>query len=152
VTKIAPPSSFNRSTVKAARCALLFLLSAAAAKAGGPPARVPVQLLPLPAIAAPPVPAPLPPPINPGVAAASPVTISPLLLQPGPPFLLPQQASPPSPPALLPAPIDQQKVTSYRIWLHGQQRLLERSGGSPDDYLGRQIQQQLQLDQPGGTP
>jgi hypothetical protein len=137
-------------TAKAASCALLLVLSTAAARAAGPPTRVPEQLLPLPPIAAAPLPAPLPPPINPGFAAAPSDGISPLLLQPGPAFPLPQQASPAYPPLPLPGPIDQQKISSYRIWLQGQRRLLER-GGSSDDYLGRQIEQQLlQLEEPGG--
>jgi hypothetical protein len=140
-------------TAKAANCALLLLLlSTAAAGAAGSPARVPVQLLPLPTIAAPPHSAPIPPPINPGVATLPSDGISPLLVQPGPLFPLPQQASPPPAPPPTPAPIDQQKISSYRIWLRGQQQLLER-GGNYDNYLRREIQQQLlQLQQSGGAP
>jgi hypothetical protein len=122
----------------------LLVLSAAVASARALP-----QLLPVPAIAAPPVPAPVPPPINPGAAAAPPAGISPFLLQPGPAFALPRQASPPPSPTF-PAPIDQQKISSYSLWLRGQQRLLDRGGVSPDDLLAREIQQQLlQLDQSG---
>jgi hypothetical protein len=99
----------------------------------------------------------MPPPINPGAApgtaAGPPDGISPLLLQPGPAFALPQQASPAYPPEPLPGPIDQQKIDSYRTWLEGQQRLFERRGGSANDLLGREIQQQLlQLEQSGGSP
>jgi hypothetical protein len=138
-------------TATAAGLALFLLLSAAAAKAAGPVARADEQLLPLPAIAATPVPAPMPPPINPGVPAAPVDGISPLLL--GPPFALPPQPSPSHPSPPLPAPIDQQKITSYRTWLLGQQRLFERNNGAADDVLGREIQQQLlQLDQSGAAP
>jgi hypothetical protein len=122
--------------------------------AAGASARPIEQLLPLPAIAAPPIPAPMPPPINPGTAPAPQSGISPLLLQPGAaPFLaLPQRASPSAPPPTLSAPIDQQKIGSYQMWLSGQLRLLERSGVSPDDLLFREIQQQLlRLEQPGGS-
>jgi hypothetical protein len=126
---------------------LLLMLGAAGASA-----RPIEQLLPLPAIAAPPIPAPLSPPINPGAAAPPPQGISPLLLQPGPLFTLPQRASPSAPPPTLSAPIDQQKIGSYQMWLSGQLRLLERSQVSPDDLLFREIQQQLlQLDQSGGS-
>jgi hypothetical protein len=125
---------------------LLLVLSAAGASARPLP-----QLLPVPAIAAPQIPAPVPPPINPGATAAPPAGISPFLLQPGPAFALPRQASPPPSPTF-PAPIDQQKISSYSLWLRGQQRLLERGGVSPDDLLAREIQQQLlQLDQSGDS-
>jgi hypothetical protein len=137
---------------------LLLVLGAACASARSVQQPLPFsfrleQLLPRPPIAALPVPAPLPPPINPGAPAAPPQGISPLLLQPGPVFTLPQRASPSSPPPTFPAPIDQQKIGSYEIWLSGQLRLLERRGVSPDDLLFREIQQQLlQLDQSGGSP
>jgi hypothetical protein len=124
---------------------LSLMLSAAGASA-----RPVQQLLPRPKIAAPPVPAPLLPPTSPRAAAAPPQGISPLLLQPGPVFALPQRASPSSPPPTFPAPIDQEKIGSYKTWLSGQLRLLERGGVSPDDLLFREIQQQLlQLDQSG---
>jgi hypothetical protein len=133
-------------TAKAASLALLLLMLSAA----GTSARPLQQLLPLPAIAAPPVPAPLSPPINPGTAAAPPQGISPLLLQPGPVFTLPQRASPSSPPPTRSAPIDQQKISNYRLWLSGRLQLFDRSGVSPADPLFREIQQQLlQLDQSG---
>jgi hypothetical protein len=130
--------------------AVSLVLATAAVGAAGPPSRIPQQLLPLPAISAPPVPAPLPPPTSPGLAAAPPDGISPLLLQPGPIAAPPQSAPPAHPPPSQPAPIDQQKIASYRSWLLGQQRLLQRSGA--DDYLGREIQQQLlQLEQSDST-
>jgi hypothetical protein len=94
----------------------------------------------------------MPPPTSPGAPAAPPQGISPLLLQPGPIFALPRPASPATPPPTPPAPIDQQKITSYNLWLSGQLRLLERSGVSPADLLFRELQQQLQqLDQPGAS-
>ncbi len=134
-------------TAKAASLAALLILSAAGASA-----RPVEQLLPLPAIAAPPVPAPLPPPINPGAPAAPPQGISPLLLQSGPVFTEPPRTSQPSPPPTLSAPIDQQKTVSYEMWLSGQLRLFERSGTSPADPLFRELQQQLlQLEQSGGS-
>ena len=136
-------------TAKPVGLVLLSLMLSAA----GASARPVQQLLPRPPIAAPPVPAPLSPPINPGAAPAPPRGISPLLLQPGPLFALPQRASPSAPPPIFPAPIDQEKTTSYKIWLSGQLRLLERSGVNPGDLLFREIQQQLlQLDQSGGSP
>jgi hypothetical protein len=120
--------------------------------AAGSPAKMPQQLLPLPAITAPPVPAPLPPPTNPGVAAAPRDGISPLLLQPGPANPLPQPARRARSAPSGPDPIDQQKMGSYRSWLRDRQRLLQR-GGAAEDYLGREIQQQLlQLDQSGNNP
>jgi hypothetical protein len=127
------------------------MLNAAAAWAGGTSARVPVQMLPLPAITAAPTPAPLSPPTNPGVTAPPRDGISPLLLVPGLVFQ-PPPAEPLTPPASLSAPIDQQKTSSYQTWLEGQQRLLERGGVSAGDVLGREIQQQLlQLEQSGGS-
>lgn len=137
-------------SVTAGRLRLLLLaLSAEAASAAGA-ARPPIQLLPLPTVTAAPLPAPLPPPTNPGFAPAPENGISPLLLQPGPAFPLPRsEPSTAYPPPSLPGPIDQQKLTSYRMWLQGQERLLERGGG-PDAILGREIRQQLlQLDQSG---
>jgi len=126
---------------------LLLMLGAA-----GAAARPVQQLLPLPAITARPVPAPLRPPTSPGAAAAPPQGISPLLLAPGSVSLLPQPARPSSPPPILPAPIDQQKIMSYGNWLSGQLRLFERSGVSPADPVAREIQQQLlQLEQSGGS-
>jgi hypothetical protein len=126
---------------------VFFLLSAATAAQAASGA--PVQMLPLPAITAAPTPAPMPPPVNPGFAAAPTGGISPLLLQPGPAFPLPQQSAPRYPSLALPGPIDQQKISSYRLWLSSQLRLFERSQ-NPDDYLGRELQQQLlQLDETG---
>jgi hypothetical protein len=137
---------------------LLLVLTAAGAPARPVERLLPLpaipfeQLLPLPAISPPPVLTPLPPPTNPGAPAAPQGGISPLLLQPGPVFAQPQPASPSYPAPTLPGPIDQQKISSYKIWLSGQQRLLERSGRS-DDFLSREIQQQLlQLEQPGESP
>jgi hypothetical protein len=135
-------------TIKAASLAALLLMLTAA----GAPARLLQQQLPPPPIAAPPIPAPLPPPINPGAPAAPPQGISPLLLQPGPVFTQPLSERASRPPPTVLAPIDQQKTTSYEMWLSGQLRLLERGGASPADSLSREIQQQLlQLDQSGGS-
>jgi hypothetical protein len=135
---------------RAASLALfLLVLGAVAAKAAGAP--VPMQQLPLPEIMARPTPLPMPPPTSPSAPTIPNSGISPLLLEPGPVYVFPPNSPPPAPPAP-PGPIDQQKVSSYRMWLEGQQRLIQRSGGNPADLLGREIQQQLlQLDQPGGS-
>jgi hypothetical protein len=130
---------------KAAACAAFLTLDSAAVWAASASAGAPAQLLPLPAITAAPT---LAPPTSAGITAAPPERISPLLL--GPAFQQPP-AEPNTSPAALPAPIDQQKTSSYQMWLEGQQRLLERGSAHSDDVLGRQIQQQLlQLEQSAG--
>jgi hypothetical protein len=110
-----------------------------------------MQLLPLPQVVARPAPAPLPPPTSPSAPTAPSDGISPLLLEPGPVWVFPSNNPPPSPPSPL-GPIDQQKLSSYRMWLDGQERALERAGGNPNALLRQQIQQQLQqLDQSGAS-
>jgi hypothetical protein len=137
-------------TARAKGLVVLSLVLSAPAAVAGPPSRLTGQLLPLPAIGAPPAPVLLPPPTNPGFAAAPPAGISPLLLQTGPAYIPPPRANPAFPPLALPAPIDEQKIGSYRSWLAGRQRLLQRGGAG--DYLSREIQQQLlQLDQSDGS-
>jgi hypothetical protein len=133
---------------------LLALLRPEAAGAGGSARAPPQQFLPLPSIAAAPLPAPLPPPTSSGVATAPPGGISPILLQPwGPAYAPAQPAAPAYPPVALPGPIDQQKLGSYRSWLENQERMIERGGTSPDSLLAREIRQQLlQLDQNRGGP
>ena len=134
-------------TLKAARLGPLLLVLTAAS----PLARPIERLLPSPAFPPPPVLVPIPPPTNPGAPAAPQGGISPLLLRPGPAFAQPEPASPSHPALMLPGPIDQQKISSYKTWLSGQQRLLERNGRS-DDLISREIQQQLlQLEQSGGS-
>jgi hypothetical protein len=138
-------------SARAAGFALSFLLlSAVTARAGGV-TPLPMQQLPLPQVVARPAPAPLPPPTSPSTPTAPSEGISPLLLEPAPVWMFPSNNPPPTPPAP-PGPIDQQKVSSYRMWLQGQERALERAGGTPDALLQQQIQQQLlQLDQSGAS-
>jgi hypothetical protein len=128
----------------------LLLLSAVPARAGGS-APLPMQLLPLPQVMPRPVPAPMPPPTSPSAPPTPSSSISPLLLEPAPVWAFPSNNPPPAPP-LPPAPIDQQKISSYRTWLEGQERMLQRAGGNPDALLRQQIQQQLlQLEQSGAS-
>ena len=71
--------------------------------------------------------------------------ISPLLLGPG------AEPAGPSAPGL-PAPIDQQKLQSYRSDLQDQQRSLDRAGVSPADPRYRDIQQRLLQLNNSGSP
>jgi len=90
---------------------------------------------------------PVPPPVSPAMPQIPGSAPSPILTQP---WLLHQPfgraAAPVSPPATT-APIDQQKMQSYRSDLLSQQRALENQGVSPGSPQYRDIQQQLQ--QPG---
>ena len=92
-------------------------------------------------------PMPVPPPVSPAMPQPPGSAPSPILTQP---WLLHQPfgraAAPVSPPATT-APIDQQKMQSYRSDLLSQQRALENQGVSPGSPQYRDIQQQLQ--QPG---
>lgn len=123
------------------RAAAAAFLLAAAGHAG----HAPSTFVPAPApVFQPAMPAPLPPPTSPGPGPAMPSSgISPLLLGPG------AEPAGPSAPGV-PAPIDQQKLQSYRNDLQDQQRSLDRAGVSPADPRYRDIQQRLlQLDNPG---
>ena len=92
-------------------------------------------------------PMPVPPPVSPAMPQPPGSAPAPILTQP---WLLHQPfgraAAPVSPPATT-APIDQQKMQSYRSDLLSQQRALENQGVSPGSPQYRDIQQQLQ--QPG---
>jgi hypothetical protein len=94
-------------------------------------------------------PAPVPPPVSPAMPPAPSSSLSPILTQPG----LVQQpfgrTAPAPPPAAL-APIDQQKMQSYRNDLLNQRRSLEQQGVSPASEQYRTIQQQL--NQPNPIP
>jgi hypothetical protein len=88
-------------------------------------------------------PTPLAPPTNPGPAVAPRDGLSPLLAQPGPIYRLPERTNPSYPSAPVPAPIDQQKMQSYRNDLVNQRWQLDRQGVSPDNERYREIQRQL---------
>ncbi|HEV2099163.1 MAG TPA: hypothetical protein VGR45_09585 [Stellaceae bacterium] len=110
------------------------------------PAPAPIQLLPQPGLAVPPVspPAPLAPPINPGYAVAPANGLSPRLTQPGPVYESPAPANVSYPPQQLPGPIDQQKLQSYRNDLRSRQWQLQRQGVAPSStQYSRELQQQL---------
>jgi hypothetical protein len=120
---------------------LLLALIGAAAPAGAQ-TKGPVPQPP-PTVYTAPTPAPLAPPTNPGPAVAPPGGLSPLLAQPGPIYPRPPQAGPSYPASPTPAPLDQQKVQSYRNDLLGQRWQFDRQGVSPDSERYREIQQQL---------
>ena len=90
-----------------------------------------------------PTPTPVAPPTNPGPAIAPPASLSPLLTQPGQLFRLPERASPSYPASPVPAPVDQQKMQTYRNDLIYQRFQLDRQGVSPASERYREIQQQL---------
>ena len=89
-------------------------------------------------------PAPVPPPVSPALPQIPGSAPSPILTQPG---LVHQPfggTTAPVPPPAATAPIDQQKMQSYRSDLLSQQRALDRQGVSPGSEQYRNIQQQLQ--------
>jgi hypothetical protein len=94
-----------------------------------------------------PTPTPQPPPTNPGPAVVPPAGLSPLLSQPGLLFSPGRPVGPSYPASPVPAPVDQQKMQSYRSDLVNQRFQLDRQGVSPGDQRYREIQQQL--NQPG---
>ncbi len=126
--------------------AALLLPTLWAGDAAGAQLHGPV-FLPPPAITAAPTPAPLAPPINPGPAPAPPPSLSPILTQPGPVFMIPERAAPSYPQTQYPAPVDQQKLGTYRSGLEREQQRRDRAGVSPATRRSREIQQQL--NQPG---
>ena len=88
------------------------------------------------------VPAPTPPPVSSGPPQPPGSSLSPILTQPWlaqQPFRL----SPTAPAPSSSAPLDQQKMQSYRNDLIGQQRALEQQGVSPGADQYRTNQQQL---------
>ena len=123
----------------------LLALTCAAAEAGGQTIG-PAPATP-PTIYVAPTPAPVAPPTNPGPAVVPPDGLSPLLSQPSPIFRTPERAGPSYPASPAPAPVDQQKMQSYRNDLINQRFQLDRQGVSPDYERYREIQQQL--NQPG---
>ena len=87
---------------------------------------------------------PVPPPVSPAMPQPPGSAPSPILTQP---WLLHQpfgRGAAPIPPPAATAPIDQQKMQSYRSDLLSQQRALDRQGVSPGSPQYRDIQQQLQ--------
>jgi hypothetical protein len=88
------------------------------------------------------VPTPVPPPV--GAAPPPPPAsgLSPILTQPSL-ALQPFRASPAAPAPSSSAPLDQQKMQSYRNDLIGRQRALEQQGVSPGAEPYRTNQQQL---------
>jgi len=90
-----------------------------------------------------PTPTPLAPPTNPGPAIAPPAALSPLLTQPSQIFRSPERARPSYPASPVPAPVDQQKMQTYRNDLIYQRFQLDRQGVSPANQRYREIQQQL---------
>jgi hypothetical protein len=130
-----------------AHAALLALMGAATAAGAQSRAPVPAMRLPPPTIYVAPTPAPLAPPTNPGPAIAPAVGLSPLLSQPNLIYRPPERSSPSYPSTPTPAPVDQQKMQSYRNDLSYQRFQLDRQSVSPDNQRYREIQQQL--NQPG---
>ena len=92
-------------------------------------------------------PMPVAPPVSPALPQIPGSAPSPILTQPA---LVNQPfggTTAPIPPPAATAPIDQQKMQSYRSDLLSQQRAFDRQGVSPGSEQYRDIQQQLQ--QPG---
>jgi hypothetical protein len=88
-------------------------------------------------------PMPVAPPVSPALPQMPGSAPSPILTQPG---LVHQPfggTTAPVPPPAATAPIDQQKMQSYRSDLLNQQRALDRQGVSPASPQYRDIQQQL---------
>ena len=126
--------------------ALLILLGAATAADGQ--TRAPAPRSPsAPTVFAAPTPTPQAPPTNPGPAVVPPAGLSPLLGQPGLLFSPRRPVGPSYPASPVPAPVDQQKMQSYRSDLINQRFQLDRQGVSPGNERYREIQQQL--NQPG---
>ena len=94
-----------------------------------------------------PTPAPVAPPISATPAPAPSEGLSPLLTEPSLISRIPERASPSYPSAPAPAPVDQQKMQSYRNDLINQRFQLDRQGVSPANERYREIQRQL--NQPG---
>ena len=89
-------------------------------------------------------PMPVAPPVSPALPHLPSSAPSPILTQP---WLLHQSfgsTTAPIPPPAATAPIDEQKMRSYRSDLLSQQRALDRQGVSPGSPQYRDIQQQLQ--------
>jgi hypothetical protein len=87
------------------------------------------------------------PPISAAPTPTPPDGLSPLLSQPSSIFRIPERAGPSYPASPVPAPVDQQKMQSYRNELINQRFQLDRQGVSPGNERYREIQRQL--NQPG---
>jgi hypothetical protein len=90
-----------------------------------------------------PTPIPQAPPTGAAPAPTPPNGLSPLLTQPSLLFGPPERASPSHSPTPAPAPVDQQKMQSYRNDLINQRFQLDRQGVSPGNERYREIQRQL---------
>ena len=88
------------------------------------------------------VPTPTPPPVSSAPPPPPASGLSPILTQPSL-VLQPFGRMAPAPPSASQAPLDQQKMQSYRNDLIGQQRALEQQGVSPGAEPYRTNQQQL---------
>jgi hypothetical protein len=122
---------------------LLVLIGATTAQTKGP---LPPPSPP-PTVYVAPTPTPQAPPTGAPPAPTPPAGLSPLLTQPSLIFGTPKRASPSRLPTPAPAPVDQQKMQSYRNDLINQRFQLDRQGVSPGNERYREIQQQL--NQPG---
>jgi hypothetical protein len=89
-------------------------------------------------------PMPVAPPVSPALPQLPGSAPSPILTQPGLVHQPVGGTTAPLPPPTATAPIDQQKMQSYRSDLLSQQRALDRAGVSPGSPQYRDIQQQLQ--------
>ena len=127
-----------------AAAVLLALIGTASAAGAQTKGLLPV---PRPAVFVAPTPAPLAPPTSSAPAPAPPDGLSPLLTQPSLISRTPERAGPSYPASLVPAPVDQQKMQSYRNDLINRRFQLDRQGVSPANERYREIQQQL--NQPG---
>jgi len=122
---------------------ILFVLVGAASAVGAQTKGVTPHSSPPPKTYLVPTPAPMPPPTNPGPVVVPRDGLSPLLTQPGPLAPPARPVGPSYPPSPVPAPIDQQKMQSYRNDLINQRFELDRRGVSPGNERYREIQQQL---------
>ena len=126
---------------------LLFGLISAANAAGVQSKSALPQPSPAPTVYVVPTPTPQAPPIAAAPAPTPAVGLSPLLTQPSAIDRAPELANPSYAPVPAPAPIDQQKMQSYRNDLIIQRFQLDRQSVSPGTERYREIERQL--NQPG---
>jgi len=126
---------------------LLFGLISAANAAGVQSKSALPQPSPAPTVYVVPTPTPQAPPIAAAPAPTPAVGLSPLLTQPSAIYRTPELVSPSYAPIPFPAPVDQQKMQSYRNDLIIQRFQLDRQSVNPGTERYREIQRQL--NQPG---